>query len=121
VFAAEVETSAALAAAFAAGKPVDVAYEATFIDGIGSRRVLDPMWPLARDLLAGSLVSPLRGVADAVRILAERNHVIAEGAGAAAVAAALSGRAGGGRIVCIVSGGNIDAHKLAVLLEGSIP
>lgn len=121
VFAAEVETSAALAAAFAAGKPVDVDYEATFIDGIGSRRVLDPMWPLARDLLAGSLVSPLRGVADAVRILAERNHVIAEGAGAAAVAAALSGRAGGGRIVCIVSGGNIDAHKLAVLLEGGIP
>jgi threonine dehydratase len=121
VLAAEVETSAALAAAFAAQQPADVEYTPTFIDGIGSRRVLDTMWPLARDLLDGSLVSSVAEVADAVRVLAERNHVIAEGAGAAAVAAALAGRAGPGRIVCIVSGGNIDPHKLAVLLEGGVP
>ncbi|MGH7501950.1 MAG: threonine ammonia-lyase [Longimicrobiales bacterium] len=121
VFAAEVETSAALAAAFAAGRPVDVAYAPTFIDGIGSRRVLEPMWPLAKQLLAGSIVSSVDEVAAAIRLLAERNRVIAEGAGAAALAAALSGRAGGGRIVCIVSGGNIDARTLAGLLADREP
>jgi threonine dehydratase len=108
VYAAEVETAAPLAAAFAAGEPVDVPYTPTFIDGIGSKRILDPIWPLAKELLAGSLVSSVHEIAVAVRLLAERNRVIAEGAGAAALAAAMAGRAGGGRVVCIVSGGNIE-------------
>lgn len=121
VFAAEVETSAALAAAFAAGEPVTIDYKPTFIDGIGSSRVLDAMWPLAGELISGSLVSSVAEIADAVRILAERNRIVAEGAGAAAVAAALAGRAGRGRIVCIISGGNIDPHKLATILDGHTP
>jgi threonine dehydratase len=66
-------------------------------------------------------VLSLDATAAAVRLLAERAHVVAEGAGALAVAAALSGRAGAGRIVCIVSGGNIDASRLAAILEGRTP
>src|SRR5262245_7309502 len=82
VFACEVETSAAFAAALAAGKPTKIEYRASFVDGIGSSAVLEEMWPLAKELLDGSLVSSLAEVAEAVRLLAERNRVIAEGAGA---------------------------------------
>jgi threonine dehydratase len=116
VYAAEVETSAALAAAFAAGEPTEIEYVPSFVDGIGSGRVLDEMWPLVESLLAGSLVATLAEVEEAIRLLANRNHVIAEGAGAASVAVALKGVAGAARVVCIVSGGNIDASKLAAIL-----
>jgi threonine dehydratase len=121
VYACEVETAAPLAAALAAGQPVRVDYRPSFVDGIGGRFVLEEMWPLARGLLAGSLVVSLEQVAGAIRLLVERNRVIAEGAGAASVAAALAGGAGAGRVVCVVSGGNIDPEKLAVILEGRIP
>lgn len=117
VYAAEVATAAPLSAAFEAGEPTDVEYVPSFVDGIGSARVLDEMWPLVRGLLAGSLVVALHEVAAAVRLLAVRNRVVAEGAGATAVAAALNGGAGTGRIVCIVSGGNIDMAKLAAILS----
>jgi threonine dehydratase len=122
VYAAEVETAAPLAASLAAGGPQSNSpYTASFVDGIGSTSVLAEMWPLATTLLAGSLVSPLADVAAAVRLLVERARVVAEGAGAAAVAAALAGRAGGGKVVCVVSGGNIDLAKLAVILQGGVP
>jgi len=122
VFAAEVETAAPYAASLAAGRPSEAAtYTPSFVDGIGSRSVLAEMWPLVSTLLAGSIVSPLSAVADAVRLLAERARVIAEGAGAAAVAAAVAGRAGDGKVACVVSGGNIDLAKLAVILEGGVP
>ena len=120
VYACEVETSAALAAALKAGKITRIDYRPSFVDGIGSSAVLEEMWPLAQHLLEGSLVSALGEVADAVRLLAERNRVIAEGAGAASVAAALSGKAGGGKIVCVVSGGNIDFEKLIRILKHEI-
>jgi threonine dehydratase len=118
VYGAEVATSAALDAAFAAGEPTEIEYKPSFVDGIGSSRVLDEMWPLVSDLLAGSLVASLEEVEDAVRLLATRNHVIAEGAGAAGVANAIDGRAGTGKVVCIVSGGNINSSKLAEILTG---
>jgi threonine dehydratase len=118
VFACEVETSAAFSAALAAGEPMKIDYKASFVDGIGSGRVLDEMWPIARSLLDGSLVMSLAEVAAAVRMLAERNRVIAEGAGATPVAAALSGRAGRGKIACVVSGGNIDLDKLVQIFRG---
>jgi threonine dehydratase len=121
VFACEVETAAPLAAALAAGRPVRAPYRASFVDGIGAPFVLDEMWPLARRLLAGALVVSLDEVAEAIRLLAGRQRVIAEGAGAAPVAAALAGRAGAGRIVCVVSGGNLDPHTLAAILEGRTP
>lgn len=118
VYAAEVATAAPLAAALEAGEPVPVEVTPSFVDGIGSASVVDEIWPLARSILDGSLVVGLDEVGEAIRLLVERNHVVAEGAGAVAVAAALSGKAGGGRVVCIVSGGNIDADKLARILEG---
>lgn len=121
VYAAEVETAAPLAASFAAGVPREIDYTPSFVDGCGSRSVLAEMWPLACTLLDGSLVVSLDAVAQAIRLLAERNRVIAEGAGAVSVAAALSGKAGTGTVVCIVSGGNIDAVKLAVILGGATP
>ena len=117
VYAAEVETSAAFAAALAAGEKVAINYQPSFVDGIGSGSVLDDMWPLAKMLLDGSLVMPLAEVAEAIRLLAERNRVIAEGAGATSVAAALAGKAGSGKVVCIVSGGNIDFDKLAKIFK----
>ena len=119
ILTAEPATAAALAAAFAAGKPTDVDYQASFVDGSGSRRVLDTMWPQVAPLVDGALSIPVAEVAAAVRLLAERARVVAEGAGALALAAALSGRAGPGRVVCIVSGGNIDLSTLAETFTGT--
>ncbi len=120
VFACEVETAAPVAASFAAGGPARVSYTASFVDGIGSPFVLSGMWERARELLAGSLVVTLRQVADAVRLLVERHRVVAEGAGAASLAAALTGKERG-RVVCVISGGNLDPARLARILEGAIP
>jgi threonine dehydratase len=121
VFAAEVETAAPLAASFAAGAASRVTHTPSFVDGIGAPFVLEDMWPLARAVLAGSLVVSLAAVASAIRLLVERQRVVAEGAGATSVAAALAGLAGGGKVVCVVSGGNIDAKTLATILEGRMP
>jgi len=121
VYAAEVETAAPLSASFAAGAPVRVDYRPSFVDGVGSPSVLEDMWPIVKKVLAGSLVVAIAEVAAAIKLIAERNRVIAEGAAGAAVAAALAGKAGKGKIVCVVSGGNIDSAKLAKILEGGIP
>jgi threonine dehydratase len=119
IFTAEPETGAALAAAFTAGQPTTVDYQPSFVDGSGSRRVLDTMWPLVTPLVDEALSIPVAEVAAAVRLLAERARVIAEGAGALALAAALSGRAGTGKVVCIVSGGNINLSTLAETFSGT--
>jgi threonine dehydratase len=121
VYAAELEGRAPFAAALAAGRPVTIDYTASFVDGIGGKSVLEEMWPLAREQLAGSFTASLPQVADAVRLLAERARVIAEGAGAASVAAALAHDVGARRIVCVVSGGNIDAARLVTILSGGVP
>ena len=107
-----------MAAAMRAGHPADVEFRPSFVDGAGSRRVLDTMWPLVSPLVDQALAVGVGEVAAAVRVLAQRIRVIAEGAGALAPAAALSGRAGAGKVVCVVSGGNINLGKLAqILLE----
>jgi threonine dehydratase len=121
VIGCEVETAAPLSAAFAAGSPREIEYTASFVDGIGARGVLDEMWPLVRERLDGAVVSSLQEIAAAIRLLVERVRVVAEGAGAASVAAALAGRGGTGRIVCVVSGGNLDTAKLATILGGGVP
>ena len=121
VYAVEVETAAPLAASLRAGRPVEVEYTPSFVDGIGGKSVLPEMWDLVRLLLDGSLVVSLDEVRAAIRMLAERQRVIVEGAGAASVAAALAGMAGGGKVVCVVSGGNIDRKVLAGILETPIP
>jgi threonine dehydratase len=119
IFTAEPETGAALAAAVAAGHPADVDYRASFVDGAGSRRVLDSMWPIVAPLVDRALAIPVGEAAAAVRTLAERARVIAEGAGALAPAAALAGRAGAGKVVCVISGGNINLAKLSEILNGA--
>ena len=121
VYACEVETAAPLAASLKAASPQSVDYQPSFVDGAGGKSVLEEMWPLAQNLLQGSLVVSLQETAAAVRLLAERHRVIAEGAGALSLAAALSGQAGQGRIVCIISGGNIDASRLCSILAGNTP
>ena len=120
VYGCEVETATPLTAALAAGAPVRVERTPTFIDGIGGMGVLDEMWPLVSTLLTGALVSSVAEIADAVRIIAERARVVAEGAGAAALAAALRHRVEG-KVVCVVSGGNIDTARLATILQGEVP
>ena len=112
----EPETGAALHAAIDAGQPVDVDYRASLVDGSGSRRVLDAMWPQLQALVDDALSVAIDDATAAIRVLAERARVIAEGAGALATAAALSGRAGTGKVVCVVSGGNIDLGALAGIL-----
>jgi threonine dehydratase len=121
VYAAEVETAAPLAASWAFDQPRPAPYLPSFVDGIGGKSVLEEIWPLAKTMLAGSIVVSLRAVADAIRMLVERNRVVAEGAGAASVAAALTGKAGTRHIVCVVSGGNLDTSKLTKILSGEIP
>jgi len=118
VFGCEVSTSTPLTAALAAGEPVVVDRTPSFVDGIGGRGVLPEMWPLVSSLLDGALVAELDEVKSAVRLLVERARVVAEGAGAVPVAAALAGRGGAGRVVCVVSGGNIDLKTLIELLSG---
>jgi threonine dehydratase len=121
VLAAEPETAPAVQAAFAAGEPTTVEYQPSFVDGSGGQRVLDDMWGLTSQLLDGSCVVSLAETATAIRLMVERARIVAEGAGALATAAALSGQAGAGKIVCVVSGGNIDNAKLSKILQGQVP
>ena len=121
VIACEPETGAPLAASLAAGEPVQVDYRPSFVDGAGSKALLPAMWERARPLVSTAVAVPLADTAEAVRLLATRAHVVAEGAGALSVAAALAGHGGEGRIVCIVSGGNIDPDRLATILAGGVP
>jgi len=121
VVAAEPETAAPLAASFAAGSAQEVVRTVSFVDGIGASSVLPGMWGLLKDLVDGSIVVSLREIATAVKLLVERSHIVAEGAGAASVAAALTGKAGRGRIVCVVSGGNISVDALTAILNGGVP
>jgi threonine dehydratase len=116
VYAAEPETAAPLAASLAANRPIYFDnWKASFVDGAGGKSVLPSMWPLLAPL-TGSIVVTLDEVAKAMKIVAERGRVIAEGAAGCAVAAALSGGAGSGKVVAVVSGGNIDLHKFAALV-----
>lgn len=117
IYAAEIETAAPLAVSLAAGEPRPVDYQPSFVDGIGSKMVFPSMFARAQGLLDGSLVVTLKEASHAMKLVAERNRVIVEGASACAVAAAMSGRAGSGKVVAIVSGGNIDLDKFAQLVS----
>lgn len=121
VFACEVETAAPLAPSWTAGEPREIDYRATFVEGIGGKTVLAEMWPLVRSLLAGSIVVSLEQIAGAIRTILEHARTVAEGAAAATVAAALTGRAGGRKIVCVISGGNLGLERLKTILDGGIP
>ncbi len=118
VVTAEPETGAPLAAALAAGGPAQIEFQPSFVDGAGGPALLPTMWDRASRLVDEAVAVPLDEVAKAIRLLASRAHVVAEGAGALALAAA---RQRDGTIVCIVSGGNIDAAVLARILAGETP
>jgi threonine dehydratase len=121
VYAVEPATGAPLTASLAAGELRKIDYEPSFVDGSGSPAVLPKMWELARGALDGAVSVSITDTAAAVRLLAERARVVAEGAGALSLAAALAGHGGTGTVVCIVSGGNIDSSKLATILSGGTP
>ena len=121
ILAAECEAGAPVAAALAAGGVTEVEHKPSFITGIGSKSTLEEMWPLVSELIDGSVVSTLPEIAATIRLIFERNRVVAEGAGAAPVAAALEGRAGTGKVVCVISGGNIGAEDMATILRGGVP
>jgi threonine dehydratase len=120
VIACEVDTATPLTVSLQANKPVEVNYTPSFVSGMGAPFVFPQMWNLASQLLDGSLVVPLSEVAEAIRLLAAFNHLISEGAGAVAVAAALN-HSWSGKVVCIVSGGNIDQNKFIQILKGHVP
>jgi threonine dehydratase len=121
VYAVEQDTAAPLNATLEAGSMQVIEYRQSFVDGAGAKALLPKMWKLVEPLIDGAYRVSLEEVASAIRVLAERVRVIAEGAGALAPAAALSGKAGEGKIVCIVSGGNIDVATLTAILEGRTP
>jgi threonine dehydratase len=121
VYAVEPETAAPLGRSLAEGAPQEVEYSPSFVDGAGAPLVLPQMWNIVSGLVDGAITAGLDETAAAIRLLAERVRVITEGAGALAPAAALAGRAGSGKIVCIVSGGNIDFSRLCEIFEGRTP
>lgn len=120
VFASEVETAAPLSPSLAAGEPVKIEYIPSFVDGMGSGGLLPEMWPLVSRLVDGSIVLSLKQIAGAIKLLMDRSRIITEGAGGSSFAAALTGKAGTGKIVCVISGGNIDAEKLIRILSGTM-
>ena len=118
VYAAECETGAPLSASLKAGKPVTVDYRPSFVDGIASKTVFPGMLEMAKELVDGTMVVTLEQAAAAIRFAAERNRVISEGAAGCAIAGAMSGQAGQGKVAAIVSGGNIDMGKFCEIVSG---
>jgi threonine dehydratase len=121
IIACELTTAHPLKAAFAAGQPTHTAHDPGFVSGVGFGTVLPEMWPLVKSLIDGVITVSLRQVAEAIKLMVERNHVVAEGAGAVAVAAALSGNYTQNKVSAVVSGGNLDGQILAAILQGRMP
>jgi threonine dehydratase len=120
MYAVEPATGAPAASALHGGAH-QVDYERSFVDGAGSRSLIEGVWAHAADLLDDAFAVELDDAAAAIRLIAERARVIAEGAGALATAAAMAGKAGSGKVVCVVSGGNIDPRVFARILDGETP
>jgi threonine dehydratase len=120
-FIGEVDNAAPVTEALAAGEPKTITRKPMPFHCVGATRVLTPMWPLVSQSLNGSVVVPVEEVAEAIRLLARQNHVIAEGSGALPVAGALTGKAGSGKVVCVVTGGNIGFDILMKILNREIP
>ncbi len=118
IWGAEPETAAPVALSLAAGSPQPFKdWKASFVDGAGGQSVFPRMWERMKPLIDGSIVVTLEETRRAMRLMAEKTRVISEGAGALPLAAALTGKAGRGPIVAIVSGGNIDLKKFSELIS----
>lgn len=121
IIACELSSAHPLKSAFEAGAPTQTSHEPGFVSGVGYGSVLPEMWPLARSMIDDVITVSLEQVAQAIRLLAENNRVVAEGAGAVSVAAALSGQYPQTRVCAVISGGNIDSGMLAGILQGRMP
>jgi threonine dehydratase len=121
VIACELETAHPCKSALSAGQPVEIPYDAGFVSGVGFGTVLPEMWPLISSHVDGAIMVSFHEVAQAIRMMVEENRIVAEGAGAMAVAAALSGRHEYSRVCAVVSGGNLDTATLATILQGEVP
>jgi threonine dehydratase len=120
IFGAEPETAAPAARSFAEGSAqVFPDWQPSFVDGAGGKSVFPRMWERMRAIVDGSIVVSLEQTQQALRMLAEKTRVIVEGAGALALAAALTGQAGSGPIVAVISGGNIDLKKFCEIIEST--
>jgi threonine dehydratase len=117
VLGAEPETAAPAALSFASGKPeVFPDWTASFVDGAGGHSMFPRMWERMKGIVDGSIVVTLEQTRKAMKLMAEKSRIIAEGAGALPLAAALAGKAGAGQIVAVVSGGNVDMKKFCELI-----
>lgn len=121
IIACELASAHPLKAAFDAGAPTETSHEAGFVSGVGFGSVLPEMWPLVKTMIDEVITVSLTEVAAAIKIMVEHNCVVAEGAGAVSVAAALSGRYAETNVCAVVSGGNLDSSMLATILEGRTP
>ena len=119
--AVEDENAAPVTAALAAGRMVDIETKPSFIKSIGGPSLVPQLWPVARELIDGAIAVSLDQVTAAMRLLFAKAKVVAEGAGAASLAAALSSNHATGNVVCVISGGNVDADVYSTVLAGGIP
>jgi threonine dehydratase len=121
IIACELTSAHPLKAAFDADAPSPTAHEPGFVSGVGFGTVLPEMWPLARSMIDEVVTVSLRQVAHAIKLLAENNHIVAEGAGALSVAAALAAHYAETKVCAVISGGNIDSEVFAAILQGRVP
>jgi threonine dehydratase len=121
IIACELSSAHPLKSAFEAGAPTQTSHEPGFVSGVGYGSVLPEMWALARSMIDDVITVSLEQVAQAIRSLAENNRIVAEGAGAISVAAALSAQYPQTRVCAVISGGNIDSDILAGILQGRMP
>ena len=121
IFAVEDENAAPVTAALAAGRIVEIETRSSFIKSIGGPSLVPQLWPVVRDLIDGAVTVSLEQVTDAMRLLFAKSKLVAEGAGAASLAAALASKHATGNVVCVISGGNIDATAYAQVLAGHTP
>jgi threonine dehydratase len=121
IIACELASAHPLQSAFAAGAAVQIPHAAGFVSGVWFGSVLPEMWPLARSLVDDVMTVTLDQVAQTIKLLVENHGIVAEGAGAVSVAAALCGRYAQTNVCAVVSGGNIDARMLSAILQGHLP
>ena len=121
IIACELASAHPLQAAFAAGAPTATAHDAGFVSGVGYGSVLPEMWPLLRTMIDEVLTVSLAQVAQAIKLLSEHNRIVAEGAGAVSVAAALAAQYSQSKVCAVISGGNIDSDVFAAILRGQMP
>jgi threonine dehydratase len=120
VYAVQAKVNSALAAAFEARGPKWIEWQDTIVEGASTPVITDEMYPMLRRLVDELVLVSEEEVMGAMRHLAWQSKLVTEGAGAAALAAALATpREERGPSVCIVSGGSVD-HALFARVIGQV-